>query len=190
MTGRELVANANHATRLPKVLRRREGRLPKLHEIPIPADVRPGPGWTGQMREMADHVGAYLTLCLVAAHGGEQVHVPRDPAASPFRDTLPPDVCAKIAWVHGGSGNRLDLPVAQAAVNRARRAIVLAAVRECLLTGADAAKIIGTSRTYLAYLINQTNEGEKGEEKHDKPKQMKQLDLFPNNPKQRRMTPA
>lgn len=159
MTGRNLVANDNRAARLPKALRRREGRLPKLYEMPIPPDVQPGPGWTGQMREMADHIGPYLTLCLVAAHGGQQLHVPRDPAASPFRETLPPDACAKIAWVYGGSGNRLDLPVAQAAVNRARRAIVLAAVRAGLLTGADAAKIIGTSRTYLAHLVNATNEG-------------------------------
>lgn len=54
----------------------------------------------------------------------------------------------------------LDLPIAQSAVNRARRAFVLAAVRAGVLTGANAAKIIGTSRTYLYHLINQTDEGD------------------------------
>lgn len=159
MTRPPAPGNDNRRARVPAALRRRNGQLPRLADLPIPRDVRPGPGWTGQMLEMAAHIGPYATLRLVAAHGGEQVHVPRDPAASPFLDCVDADTAATIAWVYGGTGNRLDVPVARAAVDRARRAVVLAAVRAGKISGADAARIIGTSRTYLAHLVNATDEG-------------------------------
>jgi urease accessory protein UreF len=111
------------------------------------------------MREMADHIGAWATLVLVANFGGQQIHVPRDPALSPFRELLDEATCTRIAWVYGGAGNRLDLPVGRAAVNAARRAVVIAAVRAKKISGADAQKIIGTSRTYVAHLVNHTDEG-------------------------------
>ena len=174
----DLPANDNRRALPPKVLRRRRGQLPRLADLPIPADVVPGKGWTGQMLEMADHIGAYATLCLVAAHGGEQVHVPRDAAASPFLDCLDQDSAAKVAWVYGGTGNRLDVPVGRVAVDRARRAIVLAAVRAGKLTGADATKILGTSRTYLAHLVNQTDEGQDADTRRKAQHLPVQPDLF------------
>lgn len=133
------------------------GRLPRLDELPIPADVRPGPGWTQQMVEMADHIGAYPTLCVVARFGGAQVYIGRDPARSPFAEVVDAATAATIAEVYGG--NRLLVPVGRVAVARARRAVVLAAVRARRISGADAAKVLGTSRTYLSHLVNETLEG-------------------------------
>lgn len=137
--------------------RRKSGQLPRLDDLPIPADVQPGPGWTGQMIEMADHIGAHATLCLVAAHGGEEVHIPSSVERSPFADALSPEHQAIIARIYGG--NRISVPVARAAIARARRAVVIAAVRAKKITGAEAQKIIGSSRTYVAHLVNQTTEG-------------------------------
>jgi len=137
--------------------RRKGGELPRLDQLPIPRDVRTGPGWTNQMLEMADHIGAYAVLSIVARHGGEQIYVPHDAALSPFAETIDRAAATEIAQVYGG--NRLLIPVARAAVSRARRAIVIAAVREKKITGAEAQKIIGTSRTYIAHLVNATDEG-------------------------------
>ena len=133
------------------------GRLPRLDELPIPADVRPGPGWTQQMTEMADHIGAYTTLCIVARYGGTQVYIGRDPARSPFAEVVDAATAAAIADIYGG--NRLLVPVGRVAIARARRAVVLAAVRAKRISGADAAKVLGTSRTYLSPLLNETDEG-------------------------------
>lgn len=137
--------------------RRKSGQLPRLDDLPIPADVQPGPGWTGQMIEMADHIGAYATLCLIAAHGGEEVHIPASAERSPFADVLSSEHRATIARVYGG--NRILIPVGRVAIARARRAVVIAAVRANKITGAEAQKIIGTSRTYVAHLVNHTDEG-------------------------------
>jgi hypothetical protein len=43
-----------------------------------PRYVRPGKGWTQQMFEMADHIGALSTLLLSQALGGRQVYIPAD----------------------------------------------------------------------------------------------------------------
>ena len=93
------------------------GRLPRLDELPIPADVRPGPGWTQQMTEMADHIGAYTTLCIVARYGGTQVYIGRDPARSPFAEVVDAATAAAIADIYGG--NRLLVPVGRVAIARA-----------------------------------------------------------------------
>lgn len=148
------------ATTAAKKPPRKAGRrkLPKLWELPIPVDVRPGRGWTGQMREMADHIGAYATLSIVACYGGDKFWIPADPARSPFADILDADTAVRLAKVYGG--NYLYLPVGRYAVDRARRSVVIAAVRAKQLSGADATKILGTSRTYVAHLVNETTEGQ------------------------------
>lgn len=133
------------------------GELPRLDQLPIPVDVVPGPGWTAQMREIADHIGAYATLRIIAAFGGRQVYVSRDPAASPFREVIAGEEASILADVFGG--NRLLVPVGRVPLARARRAVVIAAVRARRVTGADAARILGTSRTYLSHLVNETDEG-------------------------------
>ncbi len=150
--------------------------LPRIEDLPLPDDVRVGPGWTDQMREMADHIGARPTLLIIAARGGEQVYVSQDPGRSPFRDIITGQAAATIAHVYGG--NRLLVPIGRAALARARRAGVLAAVRAGGLTGADAARILGTSRTYLAHLVNQTDEGRDGAAITAADALPDQLDLF------------
>lgn len=131
--------------------------LPRAEELPIPADVQPGPGWTEQMLEMAAHVGAFDTLAIVAALGGQSIYIPRDKAKSPFAEIVGEAAVATLAWVYGG--HHYAVPVGRAALARARRAPVLAAVRAKRMTTADAARLLGTSRTYLAHLANQTDEG-------------------------------
>jgi len=125
--------------------------------LPIPADVSVGPGWTEQMQEMADHIGAFDTLQLVARFGGQRIWMPKDVKISPFADFLGDDAIATLAHVYGG--NWYWVPVGRTALARARRAPVLAAVRAREMTGAAAAKLLGTSRTYLAHLVNATDEG-------------------------------
>lgn len=154
----------------------RRADLPRLDDLPIPPNVKIGPGWTGQMREMADHIGAFATLRICAAFGGQQLYIARDPAASPFKDVVSADAVHTVASVY--NGNRLLIPVARTAITRARRAAVIAMVRAGDLSGADAARIIGTSRSYLAHLVNATDEGLDigGEPRADVPSP--QLDLF------------
>lgn len=138
--------------------RRLSGQLPRLDELPIPPDVKVGPGWTGQMIEMADHIGAYATLRIVAAHGGETVYVPNGMEDySPFANLLSREQRNIFARVYGA--NRISIPVGRTALNRARRAVVIAAVRASKLTGAEAQQIIGTSRSYVAHLVHHTDEG-------------------------------
>ena len=132
--------------------------LPRLDELPIPEDVQPCRGWTEQMREMADHIGPYATLCIVAAHGGAQVYISRKAESCPFRDVVDTETTEILANVYGG--NRFQVPVGRVAVDRARRAAIIAAVRNGQMTGADAQRILGTSRTYVAHLVNQTQEGQ------------------------------
>lgn len=159
MSGKRALAPA--PPRQPAVRwRGKGGALPRLDELPIPADVRPGPGWTGQMHEMAAHIGAYATLALIAAHGGDKLRVPMAASRIPFADVLTPAQCATFARVYGG--NELQLPVARHAVDRARRAVVIAAIRADKITITEAVRIIGSSRTYISHLVNHTDEGRKG----------------------------
>lgn len=106
--------------------------LPRAEELPIPADVQPGPGWTEQMLEMAAHVGAFDTLAIVAALGGQSIYIPRDKAKSPFAEIVGEAAVATLAWVYGG--HHYAVPVGRAALARARRAPVLAAVRAKRMT--------------------------------------------------------
>lgn len=127
-----------------------------LADLPIPPDARVTRKWPPQMVEMADHIGAWHTLRLIDAKGGEQVRVPLDPERSPFRGILDAPLVRIMARVYGG--NELELPVGRAVLNEARRAPVLASVRKGDITVRAAAKILGTSRTYMSELVNRTAE--------------------------------
>lgn len=151
-------------------------RLPKLHELPIPRDAQPGPGWTGQMHEMADHIGAHATLSIVDAFGGQQIYVSSKPEQCPFATVVDEATARTIARIYGG--NRILIPVGRAAVDRARRAGVIAAVRAGELSGADAQRIIGTSRTYVSHLVNHTDEGQNAAPTRGLKRDPRQPDLF------------
>lgn len=130
--------------------------LPRLDDLPIPADVRPGAGWTEQMLDLAVHIGPHATLSIVAEFGGQRLSIPRDADRSPFLDLIGRDKAAKVAWLYGGE--RFQVPVARAAVHRAKRGGILTLVRSKSMTVGDAAIILGTSRNYVTYLVNTAQE--------------------------------
>lgn len=146
-------------------------------DLPIPADAQVTRKWPAQMVEMADHIGAYHTLRLIDAKGGEQVRVPRDPERSPFRGVLDARLCRVMAQVYGA--NELELPVGRAVLNEARRAPVLASVRNGDMTVREAARILGTARTYVSELVNRTAEAS-GAEPLRRPKRGddRQIEMF------------
>lgn len=126
-------------------------------ELPIPVNVRVGPGWTGQMIEMADHIGPYPTLLIVARFGGQHLYIPVDPECGPLREVVGSETAAILSRIYGRE--RFAVPVGRSALSRARRGPVLAKVRAGKLTASAAARMIGTARSYLSHLLNHTNEG-------------------------------
>ncbi|WP_343526920.1 hypothetical protein [Sphingomonas sp.] len=132
--------------------------LPRLADLPIPDDVKPGRGWSPFMLEMAAHISAKHVLILVDRFGGQDVYVPIAPEKSPFIDVLPLETVAKLAHVYGRE--KLEIPTGREALARARRAPVIAAVRAGRLNKNDAARMIGSNRRYVAHLANQTNEAD------------------------------
>jgi hypothetical protein len=116
-----------------------------------------GKGWTQQMREMADHIGPYLTLLISEQFGGQQIYVAADPEKNVLRPLIGDEVARIMSEVY--RRERLTIPIANTALNIARRARTLAAVRANRLTIADAARRLRSSRTYISFLINHTQEG-------------------------------
>lgn len=127
-----------------------------LADLPIPDSARVTRKWPAQMVEMADHIGAYHTLRVIDQLGGQQIRVPLDPERSPFRQILDRRLVRLMAHIYGG--NELQLPVGRHALDEARRAPVLASVRNKDITVREAAKILGTARTYVSQLVNRSQE--------------------------------
>ena len=127
-----------------------------LADLPIPADVKPTHKWPAQLVEISDVIGPCAALRLIDRFGGQQVRVPKDPERSPFREVLDARQVKIMAQIYGN--DRLELPVARAALDEARRAPILASVRNGDMTVREAAKIIGTARTYVAQLVNRSDE--------------------------------
>jgi hypothetical protein len=154
-------------------------------ELPIPTDVRPGPGWTEQMLEMADHIGAYRTLLLVERFGGMRIYVPADWSLGKVYDGK-----GSIRDVIGEEGARilsriycreyLVLPTARHALSRARRQAMIASARAGDIPVSEAARRIGTTRPYLSYLVNQTDEasGDDAPPERNGRRDTSQLDMF------------
>jgi len=154
-------------------------------ELPIPEDARPGPGWTDSMLEMAEHIGAYRTLQLVDRFGGMRIYIPKDPEKGKsygrrgsIVDLVGIGTAAKLSAVYGSE--YYFFPVGQTAVRRAKRAPILAAVREGTLSGNEAAAMLKMQRAAFAKLINTKAEGLDGDgevpqiRRHDP----RQIDLF------------
>ncbi|MEA3017340.1 MAG: hypothetical protein QOI38_2062 [Sphingomonadales bacterium] len=134
----------------------RIGHNSSLDQLPIPEDVRPGPGWTEQMVEMADHIGPYKTMLIVEKYGGQQIYISADPARNVLRDLIGAAAAATMSHVY--RRERLEIPTAKYAVARARRRSLIARCRANELTITEAARILGTSRTYLSELVNNSDE--------------------------------
>jgi hypothetical protein len=138
--------------------------FPPSQALPIPEDVRPGPGWTERMLEMAEHIGAYRTLLLAQAFGGERIYIPADfragkvyPGRGSIREVVGDEAARILSDVYGRE--YFWFPTAKTALARARRAPVIASVRAGDISAADAARMVGISRTYIAHLLNETREG-------------------------------
>lgn len=130
--------------------------LPRLDDIPIPENIQPSKGWTEQMVEMADHIGAYATMQIVAHFGGQLKYIPIDASRNPFREVIGPAKAEIVSHVYGPT--KFQVPTARYALRVARRGGVLRLVRRREMTARDAAIILGTSRTYLTYLLNHADE--------------------------------
>lgn len=138
--------------------------FPPPDQLPIPHDVRPGPGWTQQMLEMADHIGPYRTLLIVERFGGQRIYIPADAEKGKcygprgtLRDLIGIAAARKLSQIY--RREYLVIPTAGAALRRARRAPLLATVRESEMTITEASLRTRSARTYVSHLINNTREG-------------------------------
>lgn len=128
-----------------------------LDDLPIPDDVQPGPGWSAQMLEMADHIGAYATLLIVEKWGGQDLYIAKSGDAYGLDDLIGKEKADKVRWAY--TNNRIAIPTAKDLLNRIRRAPIIAMARNGTITVSDAARRCRTSRTYMSSLVNQTDEG-------------------------------
>jgi hypothetical protein len=131
--------------------------LPTIDDLPIPEDVQPGPGWTSQMVEMADHIGPHRTLLFVDRYGGQQLFFTQSFTEGELAELIGAKAAQTLREVY--RGERVLMPTAKQAVAYAKRQPILAAVRAGQLTGQEATRILKTSRTYVSHLINNTDEG-------------------------------
>lgn len=138
--------------------------FPPMDGLPIPEDVQPGPGWTDRMVEMADHIGAYRTLLLVERFGGMRIYIPAEydrgkvyEGKGSIRDVIGEEAAQTLSRVY--RREFFQVPTARHAIARARRQGIIASVRARRITASEASRILGTSRTYLSHLVNQTEEG-------------------------------
>lgn len=129
----------------------------RIEDLPIPEGVRPGPGWTDAMVEMADHIGAYAVMQIVERFGGLEIYVPLDPARGVLAEVIGTHKAAIMSETYGRE--RLSVPVAAYALRHARRQGIVAAVRAKQLSLTEGAAILRTSRTYLSGIVNATDEG-------------------------------
>jgi hypothetical protein len=131
--------------------------FPPAEELPIPSGVQPGPGWTAQMLEMAAHIGPFLTLKIVERYGGQHLYIAMDPDRNVLRGLIGGEAAATMSRIYGRE--ELQIPVARHALSRARRHPILAAARAGEISASEAGRRLRTSRTYIAYLLNDTDEG-------------------------------
>jgi len=154
--------------------------FPPIDQVPIPEDARPDRSWTEQMLEMAAHIAPYHVLRIVERFGGQQVYISADPARNVFRDLIGASAAATLSHVY--RRERLEIPTAKGALFRARRRRLIAQVRANEVTVSEAARMLGTSRTYLSHLVNQTTEGSDDEELVcPRQRDPGQMDLFGEN---------
>ncbi|SCW55883.1 hypothetical protein SAMN02927924_01342 [Sphingobium faniae] len=155
-----------------------------IHDLPIPADVQADAAWPPIMLEMAAHIGAYETLCIVDAFAGQDVYVPVDPHRNPFLDIIGADKAA--TFTHAFQRERLPIPAGRRPLEKARRAGVVAAVRAKRMTVVEGAAILRMPRRHLSRLISKTDEGSKATPFvfPARPRDPAQLDMFDTAPGQ------
>jgi hypothetical protein len=157
--------------------------FPPPDRLPIPEDVRPGPGWTDQMLEMADHIGPYRTLQLVERFGGMRIYIPADPergkvyeGRGSIIDVIGIGAAAKLSAIY--RREYLIIPTARYALARARRQALIASARAGRLSIAEAARQFGTSRPYMSELVNNSDEATGHRSARPSARSTGQADLF------------
>ena len=140
-----------------RVLSRTPKPIIRLDDLPLPERLQPDDSWGRQMLEMADHIGPFYTLTIYEARAGERVWIPKDVSINPFINIVPAPIVETLSEIYGGDW--VWIGCAKSQIRRAKRAGVLAACRAGHINGAQAAIILGTSRTYASHLLNQTTEG-------------------------------
>lgn len=153
------------------------GDLPRYDELPIPADVSVGTGWSPLMVEIADHIGAYAALKLIERHGGEHYRISRASRRNPFADAI--GEAAATIFCEAFHGEKIDLPTGRDAIWRARARPVLARVRAGDLTIADAARILRVGRTRIHALLAEGDAaGEPPRRRRGRGPDPRQIDMF------------
>jgi hypothetical protein len=116
------------------------------------------------MLEMSDFIGPYATVLMVKAFGGQRIYIPADHlrgkryrGIGTIVDVIGEDAAAELSKIY--RREYVWLPKGKAVMARARRAPFLAAIRAGLMSATLAARILGTSRTYMSHLVNATDEG-------------------------------
>ncbi|MBN8844824.1 MAG: hypothetical protein J0H88_16405 [Sphingomonadales bacterium] len=128
-----------------------------LSDLPIPANSVVTGKWTAQMCEMADHLGPFRTLLVIDALGGQQIDVPKSAERNRMAAIIGEEGAKIMSRIYGG--NRMKVPVGRPALNEARRAGVIAAIRDGKMSIGEAVPILGTSHNYISHLVNKTDEG-------------------------------
>lgn len=154
--------------------------VPPLPDIPPKVEI--GPGWSPFMCELADHIGARDVLRICEALGGRDIYVPADPERSPFLSITGLEKAKKIAWIY--RGERLVIPTAYTAINRARLSSVLPSIRAGELTVAGAARILGMRRDSVSRLVNRAGDvsADGLSFRRMRKSDQRQIDMFPAEP--------
>ena len=151
-----------------------------IDDLPIPTTIQPTRRWSGQMLELAAHVGPYAALLICDRLGGQTIRVPIDPAHNRMAEFLTADQTDIISRVYGG--NQLAVPLAREPLREARRGPLIAAIRSGELTIQDAVPILRTTRARLSHLVNHSDEGanDRGEVPLPPraPRDDRQIDMF------------
>lgn len=116
------------------------------------------------MLEMVDHIGAYATLLMIAAFGGRRIYIPADytkgkryEGIGTIADVIGEEAATKLSFVY--RREFVLIPTGRGVLAQARPGPIIAAVRAGLMSGADAARILRTSRPYVSHLVHDTDEG-------------------------------
>lgn len=131
--------------------------LAKGSDLPIPRDVRVTRLWTGQMAEMAVHIGAYATLLLVDRLGGQTIRVAVKAENNRMASIIGEEAAAIMSRVYGRE--QFTIPVGRAALGEARRGPIIAAIRAGGLTINEAVPILRSTRQRISHLVNHSDAG-------------------------------
>lgn len=152
------------------------GDLPRFDELPIPAEVTIGIGWSPLMVEIADHIGAHATLKLLERFGGEHFRISRASRRDRFAEVI--GEAAAKAFQEAFHGEKIDLPTGRDAIWRAKAQPILGQVRDGLLTVADAGRILRVSRTRIHALLEEGDRAGLPRRRRVKPVDPRQIDMF------------